>query len=215
MDFPWCLFNWERELLFLHLVLYFLFWRTLQFLHFIDHKIKDRVQSFSFFMFHFVLLKINVNKLLMSICYRCGLVSQYMHRYLQTKTKTKKPGKRHFNLCLLQVNRDKKRVRGGAGDGSGWAGADYSEHALHWSQAQGQGPQGQQGPHQGLDHEQRQQTAGQAGAGDSWVWPSRVSPLEPLWSQQFDNFVITVAVNISNILLSNNIHRIKTHRGAQ
>merc|ERR1719382_2181378 len=67
-----------------------------------------------------------------------------------------------------QVNRDKKRVRGGAGDGSGWEGADYSEHALHWSQAQGQGPQGQQGPHQGLDHEQRQQTAGQAGAGDSW-----------------------------------------------
>merc|ERR1719242_53050 len=68
-----------------------------------------------------------------------------------------------------QVNRDKKRVRGGAGDGSGWEGADYSEHALHWSQAQGQGPQGQQGLHQGLDHEQRQQTAGQAGAGDSWV----------------------------------------------
>jgi len=62
-----------------------------------------------------------------------------------------------------QVNRDKKRVRGGAGDGSGWEGADYSEHALHWSQAQGQG--GPQGPHE----EPRQQTAGQAGAGDSWV----------------------------------------------
>jgi hypothetical protein len=67
-----------------------------------------------------------------------------------------------------QVNRDKKRVRGGAGDGAGWEGADYSEHALHWSQAQGQGPQGQ-GPQGHEEQRQGQQTAGQAGAGDSWV----------------------------------------------
>ena len=68
------------------------------------------------------------------------------------------------------MNRDKKRVRGGAGDGAGWEGADYSEHALHWSQAQGQGPQGQ-GPQGHEEQRQGQQTAGQAGAGDSWVWP--------------------------------------------
>ena len=67
------------------------------------------------------------------------------------------------------MNRDKKRVRGGAGDGAGWEGADYSEHALHWSQAQGQGPQGQQGPQGHEEQRQGQQTAGQAGAGDSWV----------------------------------------------
>jgi len=75
-----------------------------------------------------------------------------------------------------QVNRDKKRVRGGAGDGGGWDGADYSEHALHWSQQQQQGqagPQGQQGSHEqqagGEGGRGAQQTAGQAGAGDSWV----------------------------------------------
>merc|ERR1712223_933317 len=73
-----------------------------------------------------------------------------------------------------QVNRDKKRVRGGAGDGGGWDGADYSEHALHWSQQQQQGqpgPQGQQGSHEhqaaGEGGRGAQQTAGQAGAGDS------------------------------------------------
>merc|ERR1719348_1833973 len=68
-----------------------------------------------------------------------------------------------------QVNRDKKRVRGGAGDGGGWDGADYSEHALHWSQQQQQGqagPQGQQGSHEqqagGEGGRGTQQTAGQA-----------------------------------------------------
>ena len=66
------------------------------------------------------------------------------------------------------MNRDKKRVRGGAGDGAGWEGADYSEHALHWSQAQSQGPQGPQHEEQRQAGGQ-QQTAGQAGAGDSWV----------------------------------------------
>ena len=118
------------------------------------------------------------------------------------------------------MNRDKKRVRGGAGDGGGWDGADYSEHALHWSQQQQQGqagPQGQQGSHEqqagGEGGRGAQQTAGQAGAGDSWVW--QVGPRNHCDLNKFDNFVIpdkfiTVAVNISNILLSNNIHhRIK------
>ena len=113
------------------------------------------------------------------------------------------------------MNRDKKRVRGGAGDGGGWDGADYSEHALHWSQQQQQGqpgPQGQQGSHEqqvgGEGGRGAQQTAGQAGAGDSWVW--QVDPRNHCDLNKFDNFVIpdkfiTVAVNISNILLSNNI----------